>query len=47
MSIGSTRSTLYHLARLLDDYQAVKRGPVGRRVMNKALGRAVVRRMWR
>jgi hypothetical protein len=44
---SSTRSALYSLARFLGDYQAIKNGRVGRRLYNKAIGRNVVRRMWR
>ena len=29
------------------DYQAVKRGRVGKRIANKLIGRGVVRRLWR
>jgi hypothetical protein len=47
MTVARTRSVLYKLARFLGDYQAVKHGRVGRRLYNKALGRTVVRRMWR
>jgi hypothetical protein len=32
MSICSTRSALYSLARFVGDYQAVKRGRVGKRL---------------
>lgn len=46
MSTGPAAS-FYQLARLLGDYQAVKRGRVGRRVANEPLGRNVVRRLWR
>jgi hypothetical protein len=31
VSINGTRSALYQLARFLGDYQAVKRGRVGKR----------------
>jgi hypothetical protein len=33
--------------RFLGDYQAVKRGRVGKRIANKLIGRGVVRRLWR
>jgi hypothetical protein len=47
MSVNRTRSALYSLARFLGDYQAVKNGRVGKRIANRALGRTVVRRLWR
>jgi hypothetical protein len=47
LSVNRTRGFLYSLARFLGDYQAVKRGRVGRRLDNKAIGRSVVRRVWR
>jgi hypothetical protein len=40
----SLRGNLYALARLMGDVNAVRRGRVGRRLVNKALGRALVRR---
>jgi hypothetical protein len=41
------RSTLYKAARLLGDGKAVARGRVPQRIVNKAIGRKIVRRMWR
>jgi hypothetical protein len=41
------RGNLYALARLLGDVNAVRRGTVGRRLVNTALGRTLVRRLWR
>jgi len=43
MSINRTRGTLYLLARLLGDVQAVKSGRVGRRVARRVVGRATGR----
>lgn len=39
MSVAKTRGFLYRLARLLGDYQAVKRGRVGKRVARRVTGR--------
>lgn len=39
MSINRTRGILYWLARLLGDFNAVKRGRVGRRVARRAAGK--------
>jgi hypothetical protein len=47
VTVGQTRSLLYSLARFLGDYQAVKRGRVGRRITNRLIGRNVVRLLWR
>jgi hypothetical protein len=41
VTVSRTRRFLYSLARLLGDYQAVKRGRVGNRVANKLIGRNV------
>jgi hypothetical protein len=43
MSINRTRGTLYRLARLLGDVQAVKSGRVGRRVGRRVVGRVTGR----
>jgi hypothetical protein len=43
----SLQGNLYALARLVGDVNAVRRGTVGRRLVNKALGRTLVRRLWR
>ena len=43
MSINKTRSLLYQLARLLGDFQAFKRGTVGKRVARRTLGKATGR----
>jgi hypothetical protein len=40
MSINKTRGFLYTLAKLLGDYQAVRKGKVGRRIARRASGRA-------
>ena len=41
MTIGKLRTMLYTLARLLGDYQAVRRGPdaIGKRLMRRAAGK--------
>lgn len=41
------RRTLYALARFMGDVNAIWSGRVGKRLVNKAIGRTVVRRMWR
>jgi hypothetical protein len=43
----TTRSLAYAFARFLGDVRAVQRGRIGRRLVNKALGRYVVARLWR
>lgn len=43
MSINKTRRTLYKLARILGDVNAVKKGRVGRRVSRRIVGRATGR----
>lgn len=43
MSINKTRRTLYQIARLLGDANAVKKGRVGRRVGRRIAGRATGR----
>jgi len=40
------RSFLYFLARLIGDYNAVRRGRIGKRLANKMIGRHIVRRLW-
>ena len=40
MSINKTRGFLYQLAKLLGDYQAVRKGRVGRRILRRASGKA-------
>lgn len=47
MSINRTRGTLYRLARILGDVQAVRRGRVGKRVARRVVGRSVGRGMGR
>lgn len=47
MSVSSTRNLLYVLARLLGDYQAVRRGTVGKRVARRLAGRATGRGLGR
>ena len=41
--IVSTRNTMYGLAKLLGDAQAVRKGTVTRRVRRRLLGRALSR----
>lgn len=38
--MNDLRKLLYGLARLLGDVNAVRRGKIGNRLMNKAIGRA-------
>jgi hypothetical protein len=47
MSINRTRGSLYKLARILGDVQAVKRGRVGRRVGRRVAGKYLGRGMGR
>jgi len=50
MSINKTRGFLYTLAKFLGDYQAVRTGKVGRRVLRRAAGRGtgrMLRKMFR
>ncbi len=47
MSIGSTRSILYKVARILGDVNAVKRGTVGKRVGRRLAGRVTGRGLGR
>ena len=42
-----TRSLLYGLARLMGDVDAIRRGRITRRLVNRAIGRHVVSRLWR
>lgn len=46
MTIGKARRTAYRTARVLGDVQAVRRGRVGQRVVNRAIGRTVARSLW-
>jgi len=39
MSINRTRGSLYRLARILGDVQAVKKGRVGKRLGRRVVGR--------
>ena len=45
--MSSFRSMLYALARLMGDYQAVKKGRVGRRVVGCAAGKLTGRGLGR
>lgn len=47
MSLNQTRSILYRVARLLGDFNAVKRGRVGRRIARRAGGRQTSRALGR
>jgi hypothetical protein len=47
VSIGRTRSALYSIARFLGDYQAVKRGTVGKRLGRRAAGQITGRGLGR
>jgi len=47
MSINRTRGSLYKLARILGDVQAVRRGRVGRRVGRRVAGKFLGRGMGR
>lgn len=50
MTLTQFRRLLYSLARLLGDVQAVRRGRIGHRLVNRMVGRAVGRGMrgvWR
>jgi hypothetical protein len=42
----TTRSLAYAFARFLGDVNAVRRGRITRRLVNRAIGRHVVSRMW-
>jgi len=41
------RSWLYLVARLMGDYNAVKKGRVGRRIGRRVAGRATGRALWK
>jgi hypothetical protein len=43
MSISKTRGALYGAARVLGDYNAIRRGTVGRRVGRRVYGKATGR----
>lgn len=43
MKIGKARSALYTTAKLLGDYQAVRKGKVGRRIGRRVTGKATGR----
>lgn len=46
--INKTRGFLYSLARVLGDINAIQHGPkaIAKRIVNRAIGRKVVRKMW-
>jgi hypothetical protein len=41
MSVSKTRGILYWIARLLGDYQAVKKGKVGKRIARRTTGKVL------
>jgi len=43
MSISKTRGLLYKLARLMGDFQAARRGTMGRRIARRLAGRSTGR----
>jgi hypothetical protein len=47
VSVSSTRSMLYSLARFLGDYQAVKKGRVGKRIARRYAGKVTGRGLGR
>jgi hypothetical protein len=47
MSVSSTRSLLYQLARLLGDVNAVQKHKVGKRIARRAAGRMTGRALGR
>ena len=47
MSINKTRSSLYLIARILGDVQAVRKGRVGKRIGRRVVGRYAGRGMGR
>jgi hypothetical protein len=48
VSVSRTRSALYRWARLLGDFEAIRRPhKIPKRISNKLIGRGVVRRLWR
>lgn len=46
MSLSAIRSLLYAFARFLGDVSAVRRGRVGRRIVRRGVGRALMRLLW-
>ena len=42
----TARSFAYALARVLGDYRAIRRGKIGKRLVNKIIGRTLVSRLW-
>lgn len=47
MSISKTRGLLYTIARLLGDFQAARRGKVGKRIARRLVGRSTGRALGR
>ena len=47
MSVSRTRGLLYTIARLLGDYQAARKGRVGKRLARRAVGRITGRGLGR
>ena len=42
----ATRSFAYAVARALGDYNAIRRGKIGKRLVNRLIGRTLVSRLW-
>jgi hypothetical protein len=42
----TARSFAYAVARFLGDVNAVRRGKIGKRLVNRLIGRTLVSRMW-
>lgn len=47
MSISKTRGWLYWLAKILGDFQAIRRGRIGQRIARRAAGRLAGRGLGR
>jgi hypothetical protein len=50
VTVGKTRGVLYQLARFHGDYQAIKNGRIGKRIVRRAAGRVTgrgLRRLFR
>jgi hypothetical protein len=47
VSVSKTRGFLYDLARFLGDYQAVRRGRIGKRLARRAAGKVTGRGLGR
>ena len=40
------RNTAYKVARFLGDAQAASKGNIGKRILNKLIGRFIVSKLW-